>query len=96
MTSYAELDSCREFLLRNLRTEMLRRPERKDTTWIETERAAVAIAANQWGNAHGLSRTVTIQDVERLETSAVGHVNYAEKLCLYVCEYLYRIEGPQA
>jgi hypothetical protein len=40
---------------------------------------------NQWAGAHGY-RTVTIHDVERVEGRAVGHVDYASKLALYVAE----------
>lgn len=53
-------------------------------TWIESERLAVAVAANEWAEAHGITRRITVEDVERVEHMAVGHVDYARKLSLYV------------
>ena len=58
---------------------------RTDKRWVETERMAVALEANKWATAHGW-RTVTVDDVERVEVRAVGHVDYATKLALYVAE----------
>lgn len=62
--------------------------DKRDTTsldWIERERTTVAVAANEWATSHG-GRTVTVEDVERVEVLAVGHVDYARKLALYVAE----------
>lgn len=56
--------------------------------WIDAERFVVAEAANGWAQAHGIDRLVTVDDVERIEVRAVGHVDYARKLALYVAEYL--------
>lgn len=60
--------------------------ERDHTTlaWIEAERLAVAVAANEWAEAHGIARRVTVEDIERVEPMATGHVDYASKLALYV------------
>jgi hypothetical protein len=60
------------------------------TEWIEHEREAITEAANVWALAHGLP-TVTVGQVEAIEHLAVGHVDYAEKLALYVAEMTYGI-----
>jgi hypothetical protein len=56
--------------------------------WIEHERLIVAAAANVWAEAHGLPRRCTAADVERIERPAVGHVDHAAKLALYVAEFV--------
>lgn len=84
---HAEMLRCQQFLLDRLRRQMRRRPEHDD--WIERERLTLAIAAHQWGTAHGLAKAITVAEVERLEQPAVGHVDYAEKVCLYVAEFMY-------
>ena len=61
-----------------------------DLAWIANEREAVAMAANQWATAHGYDVSVTVADVERIEVCAVGHVDYASKLALYVAEHVVR------
>lgn len=54
--------------------------------WVESERMAVAVAANQWAEAHGIARRVTVEHVESVESMAMGHVDYASKLALYVSD----------
>jgi hypothetical protein len=65
-----------------------------DTEWIEAERFAVAVAANQWATAHPPAYTVSVEDVERVEQLAVGHVDYASKLALYVAELVLSEPAP--
>ena len=55
-------------------------------SWVEDERLAVAEAANAWALAHPGSHTVSVDDVELIEHLAMGHVDYASKLALYVAE----------
>lgn len=76
---------CSEFVLDALRAEMAKR-DHSTLAWIDNERMAVAVAANQWAEAHGIARRVTVADVERVEVLAVGHVDYASKLALYVSD----------
>lgn len=56
--------------------------------WIERERSAVAAEANRWATSYGLL-TITSEDVERVEGRAVGHIDYARKLALYVAELIW-------
>jgi hypothetical protein len=79
---------CQVYVLDALEAEMTRRSERPGLTWIEPEREAVAVAANQWAEAHGYPVRVTVDDVERVEVRAVGHSDYARKLALYVAELI--------
>lgn len=58
------LRPCADFILDALVGEMVNR-SLADLTWIEKERLAVAVAANQWAEAHGIRRRVTVDDVER-------------------------------
>lgn len=76
--------SCRDYVLTRLRSTMLNRAN--DPDWIASERFAVAQAANDWASCHGIDRRITVYDVERIEGGAMGHVDYASKLCLYVAE----------
>lgn len=80
------LISCRDAVLDALVDEMGRRHDDPGMGWIERERAAVADAATAWAAVHGIAVGVTPEDVERIETSAVGHFDYASKLALYVAE----------
>lgn len=77
---------CRAYLLAALKEQMANRAEFTD--WIERERFAIALAANEWAAGHGLAKRVTVADVERIEVMAVGHVDYASKLALYVAEFV--------
>lgn len=73
----------REYILQALKDAMGERHKRSD--WVVYERQAVANAANEWAKAHGI-RFVTVADVERMEQQAIGRVDYASKLALYVAE----------
>ena len=77
---------CRAYVLDALTVAMEDRRARDD--WIEGERMAVAMAANEWAMAHGYERRVTVEDVEHVEGNAVGHIDYASKLALYVAEFI--------
>jgi len=56
--------------------------------WVQRERIAVVVAANQWAEIQGLPGRVSLNDVERVEPRAMGHVDYARKLALEVAELL--------
>lgn len=77
-----------EFIKAALVDEMAKRSQAKDLEWVDNERLAVALAANRWASAHGISARVSVHDVERVEPRAVGHVDYASKLSLYVADLL--------
>ena len=76
---------CRNYLLEAFNGEADRRSEHPDD-WVARERNALAVAANAWAEARGIAARVTVDDVEKLEGRAVGHVDYATKLALYVAE----------
>lgn len=86
MSEHDDLMACRGFVLAALSAEMDKRSKSDGLDWIDNERTAVAVAANQWAASHGRNATVTTADVERVEVRAVGHVDYARKLALYVAE----------
>lgn len=83
---FSSLRDSRAFILEALRAEMSKRADHDD--WVERERLAVTIAANEWAQANGL-QSITVDDVRRVETLAVGHVDYATKLALYVSELIH-------
>ncbi len=60
--------------------------------WIERERLAVAAEANRWATAHDGWRTVTVEDVERAELTAIGHFDYGSKLALRVAELVSSVD----
>lgn len=68
--------------------EAAHREERTVDEWIAAERHAVAVEANKWAAAHG-GATVTVADVEAVESRACGHIDYGRKLALYVAELVY-------
>jgi predicted regulator of amino acid metabolism with ACT domain len=75
--------SCRDHVLEAL---IATAADRSAPNCEERERAAVCIAANQWAEAHGINRRVTVSAVERVEHQALGHSDYMSKLALYVAE----------
>ena len=76
----------RDWIRRALTAEMNYRPDHDD--WIERERMAVTVAANEYAQAKGL-HTITVDEVERVESLAVGHYDYTNKLALYVSELIH-------
>jgi hypothetical protein len=87
-TEHAGMLAARQHILCRLQAEAKNR-EPDSLAWIERERFVVAVAANEWADAHGINRSITTADVERIEVRAVGHVDYASKLALYLAEALY-------
>lgn len=83
---------CQDHILSSLVAAASSRGD--DLAWIERERFVVANAANEWTQAHGYDRLVTVEDVERLEVTAVGHVDYGAKLALYVAEFALAASPP--
>lgn len=62
------------------------RSERDD--WETFEREAMVQAANKYGRDHGLA-DITVGQVEEIEHLAMGHIDYALKISLYVAELLH-------
>ena len=89
MRPHNEFLACHERLRKQFKQITDERPNVRGIEWVELERVELAVAANQWAEAHGLPTRVTRDDIERFETTALGHVDYASKLCLYVAELLY-------
>lgn len=86
---------ARDHIVTALRDEMDKRPTMaSNLKWIEKERWAVVYAANDWAQANNFG-SITASDVKHLESLAVGHVDYALKLCLYVAERVmgYRVSA---
>lgn len=79
-------NNCRDYVLDALRAEQLKR--KLNDLWIADERMALAVAANEWAAAHGVARRITVEDVERIEVTALGHVDYSQKIALYVAEFI--------
>jgi hypothetical protein len=84
MSRFRQMDACRRYILDALLTAA----EHREDGWVERERRAVALAASEWAVIHGQEQ-VTVDEVEQVEGLAVGHVDYAEKLALYVTELVY-------
>lgn len=86
--TYEKMMDCKTFIYDALLAEMGKRRDSPGLEWVDNERVAVAIAATEWAMVNGFPIFVTPEDVESIEHSAVGHVDYASKLSLYVAEYV--------
>jgi len=67
------------------------RKGREVVEWIEAERMAVWRAAREYSEKHGL-RVPTMEEIERAETSAYGHVDYGAKWAYGVARHMRREE----
>lgn len=85
---HQSLMRCRDTVREALVLEALNR--RTDDAWVERERLVMAFAANTYADAYGLSH-VTVDDIERIEVLAVGHVDYSDKIALYVAELVHGV-----
>lgn len=88
-----EVEACRDYILNALEDEMAKRKFRQYADWVDRERQAVILAANEWAVSYASPHTlhtVTEAEVEAVEDMAVGHVDYAKKWTLYVAEMIYR------
>ena len=86
-SQYDAMLACREHLLAALRTETDQRPQRDCPECFNLELAGVLTAANRWADRHGY-QPVTAADVTAADQRAVGYVDWASKLCLYVAEHI--------
>ncbi len=77
---------CMAFLRKELQSQTDRRHEYDGMEWAEAELAHVTTQANRWSVWNEAPNLVTIADVRRVDQQAVGHVDWAQKLCLYVAE----------
>lgn len=82
------LRECAEYIRHGLRGEIAKRHSSPGLSWIINERQCVTTCANEWAAMHGLS-PITIDEVEKVENLAVGHIDYVQKFSLYVAELLY-------
>ncbi|MGN7186967.1 hypothetical protein [Microbacterium enclense] len=62
--------------------------------WVLFERQAMLVAVNERRASAGLD-PVTLGDVERVETSACGHIDYARKFA-WGCAELVEMSAPRA
>lgn len=84
---HQSLMRCRDGVLAAL-VEAAR--DRRDG-WAEHERDAMVIAANYYALSNPGLTTITADDIERIEGLAVGHVDYADKIALYVAEMVHGV-----
>lgn len=87
-----DIRDAHRWLLRHLTVEMDKRSTVTDLSWIDNERMALVVAANEWADAKGLQK-ITVDEVEAVEVLAVGHIDYATKLCFYVAEMLHGLRA---
>lgn len=92
---HEDMLDCQKVLLRALTREMDNRAKHRQNgaDWVAKERLAIQQAAYDWAVRHKMTTRPTMYDIERLEPFAMGHVDYASKLCLYVAEFLYGQRG---
>lgn len=85
MHHHNALISLRSAVGASLADEMTRRPKGGvSLSWVNRERAAVVAAANQWVAENGIGHWTTMSRVKELEGGAIGHIDYASKVALYV------------
>lgn len=70
---------------RSKRQNWIRTGTRTEIGWVIYEREQMYFAVNQERSTRGLP-PVTMKDIERVEQTATGHVDYAEKFALYCAE----------
>jgi hypothetical protein len=80
------LMSCRDAIRKGLIAQQKHRAI--DPDWINSERDAIARAANMWAMDRHWKRRINTADVEEIEHRAVGHVDYTDKISLYAAELL--------
>lgn len=72
--------------------ESKHRKKRTSEEWILAERLAVWRAARDYSQQQGL-QVLLLADIERAESSACGHIDYASKLAYYVRNLLIDQKG---
>jgi hypothetical protein len=79
--------SYRNSLHYTLETELVRAAKKRDQDpeWIENERKLMLTIVNEHREQHGRA-PVALGDIERVEQTAVGHVDYGHKFALYCTE----------
>jgi diacylglycerol kinase family enzyme len=92
--AHASLLRCHRQILAALRGAMEHRDTADGMGWVHHERQIVANTATMYALGYGLT-PVTVDDVERVETMALGHIDYAHKLALYVAEVVHGVKDPQ-
>lgn len=86
----AALEACIAELKAALSAEMALR-HRFPETWIENERVALLTTANRVAMLAGRP-PLTLAEIERIEPLAIGHVDYFQKMCLYVAKLVYGLD----
>lgn len=88
------ITDCYDHILAALVAEQAHRPDRDVSGpdgWVHLERVAVAAAANSWAWLHPPHlANLTAEDIERIEQTAIGHVDYSHQLALRVAELVIR------
>ena len=93
-TLWTQMDDCRINLLKHLKEAMSQRNLFAGDDWIIWERCQLVYRANSWAKAYDIPELVSLAEVEAVESLAVGHVDYASKLTLYVAELIYGQRMP--
>jgi hypothetical protein len=91
LTNVSPVRACANTLRTALTGKMKDRHLAQELEWVDWERAALRDAANKWAQTHDGCFAVTIDDIKTIETLAVGHYDYANKIALYVAELVHGI-----
>lgn len=85
---HAEMLDCRDHLLRALTAAMEARVAEHVDDWTVVELTALRDACEAWDgpNKRSVPSMIAIGAADRV---AMGHVDYASKVCLYVAEMMY-------
>ena len=63
--------------------------------WDEKMNGELAEQANSWALAHGYD-LITVEQVDRFDSLASGHIDWAQKLALSIADYcVYRVKRGQ-
>jgi hypothetical protein len=89
----ATLDEIRERMARiyqerSKRNHMITHTGKQELAWVVYEREQIHKIVNDMRQAQGKER-LPIEEIERIERLAVGHVDYASKIALYAMELVH-------
>lgn len=88
-TLHAEILALRDQLVKVLGKETKIKPRDYNR-----ELFVIGAETGTWARSHPDARSVTLTELERCDTMAVGHIDWWSKLCLYVAETAYGLR-PQ-
>lgn len=80
--------------LRDHLTKVLSKETKIKPRDFNRELFVIGAETGTWAREHPQARSVTLTELERCDTMAVGHIDWWSKLCLYVAETAYGLR-PQ-